>query len=223
MIKRILIASAVIAITMNSTWAQTKRIECKKTGNDTGNTQCVYDVSNNGTQEKLYAMSKMPYALCSKAKCMVSSTDVHTAICYCPVFGFTEDWQGVSVGPHDYQISQPVKKNEKWVSVVSNFSFANSESKLKQPETCQFAHETAWANCFGVRCQIHSTGNNGDMMATCQCPIIKTKSFISMGPENPGQCGLLGNEVWSAATATTGANNNDVMQDMYKHYYPESS
>lgn len=220
------------AVSVSLAWAEAaKRLSCEKTDTLSGNEQCIYEVVGqkiNDPQEKtkLYAMSSMPYALCSSAICLIDKKNPGLAKCRCHVFGLSDgeaSWRHASVGPYDFSESKEARKDDQTESVTSNFSFANYNhaSEIKSRE-CKFKQARSWANCFGVRCRIVNNTNSNKTHADCNCPIVKTESFISMGPKTANQCTLPSGRVWSAATKDQGNNDFAVMQDMYQKYYPSA-
>ena len=185
------------------------------------NSEYIYEVSGEDIQDpeatsNLYGETSLPYALCSKALCTIDET-TGKATCVCPIYGLKGDknWQKASVGPKDLKDTQPTVKNGRLETVVSNYSMANIKDRQNVPQTtCRFKKPTRWANCFGVRCKV--TYNNGKPKAICECPMVKTKEFVSIGPKGKSECQKAPNQVWSAATKNQGQNNNYIMTEMYK-------
>ena len=92
---------------------------------------------------------------------------------------------------------------------------ANIKNRDDIPQTtCRSKNPTPWANCFGVRCSVKYS--NGKPEAVCECPIVKTKKFISIGPKDKGECQKAPHQIWSAATKNQGENNNYIMTEIYK-------
>lgn len=230
---RILLIAAVCIFSFANVWAQTpERISCEQTGKHEGNHECVYNVvgqkiNNPKSETRLYGMSNMPYALCSSAKCTIDKANKPgLATCKCKVFGLNDDedaWRKASVGPYNFAKSRAVKTHHQLVSVTSNFSFANVDTRAEvKSHNCRFSEPTGWANCFGVRCRVDKNPVDEGLFATCNCPVVKSDEFISMGPENLNQCQLPDGKVWSAATARQGENDFGVIEDMYKQFYPDA-
>lgn len=215
--------STVLALTSTLCFAtvQTTLKGCHKTGKTGSNISCVYNVKNGSTLSKLYAQTAMPYALCSKAFCKPGPKNSHTVICSCPVYG--AGWQGASVGPKSYKASKPTYSKHKLATVTSNFSMANLSSTKQKPTTCSADKKMPWANCFGIRCKVTyvKTKHGLQPQASCQCPIAKSKSFISVGPNNTKQCykGLKKGMIWSAALSTQGQSNGIIIPAMYTKYF----
>lgn len=207
-----------------------KQISCKDT--DWGNIQCTYEVkgqevgSPDATSE-LYGMTSMPYALCSSAVCKVREDAPNSARCICKVYGLNrhkDSWRKASVGPRDYLASQPEYIDGHVYTVTSNFSFANfARSKKPRKRVCKSSKELSWANCFGVRCEMVSGSNMHERLASCDCPIMQSKAFISMGPTSRYACKLPVGKVWSGATAQQGDNDKAVIKAIYNIYYPNQS
>lgn len=207
-----------------------KQLACMDT--EHGNTQCSYEVKGQEIDQPdstsiVYAMSSMPYALCSSAVCTVSDDHPDSARCVCKVYGRYQQqntWRKASVGPLDYAASRPEFLDGQLSTVISNFSFANFSRSNKPNQTiCKSKKPLSWANCFGVRCHIVTGSNGNATIATCDCPISQTKEFASTGPKSQHACKLPKGKVWSGATEQQGDNDMAVMQDMYKLYYPDHS
>lgn len=226
--KRIVLG-LMLSVVVNYAWAEeAKKLSCKQTKGN--NTQCTYEVigqkiNDPEEESELYAMSNMPYALCSSAVCIVDEDKPGLAKCICHVYGYQNKhskWQAASVGPYTYAQSKPAKRKHELYSVTSNFSFANLADKSQmQSRTCRFKEPTEWANCFGARCRVKQI-KDGHYIADCRCPVVKTNTFISMGPKNQKQCRLPKKHIWSAATEQQGKNDFAVIMDTYKHFYPGS-
>ena len=58
--------------------------------------------------------------------------------------------------------------------------------------------------------------------ASCQCPVVKSKSFVSVGPEFKSDCQLPAGQIWSAATKTQDENNSSIMSDFYEKNFREN-
>ncbi len=205
---------------------------CQNVNGHGNNIQCIYKVMGQKighphSDSNLYATTDMPYALCSKAQCVITKRAPRMADCLCKIYGLQQShlnhaWMSASVGPKSFKNSAPERTKTSLVSVTSNFSLANTKN-LDNPSktTCAFDEPTAWANCFGIRCGVVYIKSNHHLTprAICHCPIVKTKVFLSMGPKDSGQCILGSNKIWSAATAQQGKNNTTVMQRLYKTYF----
>lgn len=178
---------------------------------------------------KLFINTNMPYALCSDISCNIDIKNPKNAICHCPVYGVGKQelaWQKASVGAYNYQESTLKINQNKQVGIIrSNFSLANrsSEASFKNV-TCQFNKPAAWANCFGSRCSVNYQQKNGIVSKTarCVCPILRTNSFVSLGPKSKSECQLPKNKLWSAATKTQAKNYINVIKITYNHFYPNS-
>ncbi|HTM64106.1 MAG TPA: hypothetical protein VL360_06350 [Gammaproteobacteria bacterium] len=215
-----LFSSAVAAITASSV----TKISC---GNvTTSNIQCKFQVKGQELNKPdsvsyLYGITNMPYALCSTAICDVSKSQPDMASCTCKVFGISSgmlDKDSTSVGPHEYSTSQPEVKDGQLQSVTSNFSFANVGGNTSSHKgVCKSDQPLAWANCFGIRCKV-SDQKGQAAKAVCECPIIKTKEFISIGPQNEADCKLPEGKVWSGATNQQGENDKAVIESMYQAF-----
>lgn len=225
----LLMASASISATP-------KQLQCKTVSQNPNNIQCAYQVkgqqiNNPSSISKLYAMTNMPYALCSKARCKMKSTHSDYAKCICAIYGIQTkgkkaSWQAASVGPKIFYRSRASIRRNKLHKVTSNFSMANAKNFGKNAHaTCQFSKPMPWANCFGIKCKVKYLQKNGKSipMAKCRCPVVKTKRFISIGPKNTAQCKTSDGIIWSAATSGQGDNDAGVMKDMYRRYYPGSA
>jgi len=201
--------------------APPQKLGCKAIGQN-NNQLCVFNATgesmkNPSTIIKLYATSSMPYALCSKAKCAIDKKNPKMATCLC--HAYTTGWQSASVGPKPFKESKPTIKNNTITHVTSNFSFANTTPKQKASQTaCSYSKPMPWANCYGARCKVKEI--KGVLRAFCQCPIVKTKSFVSIGPKSKKQCHLKSALIWSAATPSQGSNDMSIMKTMYSTYYP---
>lgn len=203
-----------------------QQMTCYKVDSGTNNTQCIYNVSQDPRRpyviSNLFAMANMKYALCSGTQCTINKDNPNMSTCVCPIFGGNTGataWMNASVGPYKIEDSEPQMENNRLVSVISNFSLANIKDKTKLMATkCVSTTPAAWANCFGVRCQVGADGTT----VTCPCPVVRSTEFVSMGPTARGQCTLPDNKIWSAATVQQGLNNLNIMLDMYRSYYPGS-
>lgn len=181
------------------------------------NTSCQYKATGVPGSSKpvyLYAQTAMPYALCSKALCQPDHGAPNMVTCTCPIY--QSGWKGVSVGPKPYSVSKPTALGKQLTSVTSNFSMANLKSTGQKPTTCTGNKKLPWANCFGIRCGVVTV--NGRQMASCQCPVAYSKSFISVGPKNTAACNK-GKMVWSGALASQGQSNGIIIPAMYKKYF----
>lgn len=206
------------------------KLACVDTEN--GNRQCTYEVKGQeigqpDSTSNLYGMSSMAYALCSSSVCNISKNDADKAKCVCNVYGTyqqPDNWRKASVGPLDYQSSQPEFHDGLLTSVTSNFSFANtSRSNKPRKQVCKSKKPLSWANCFGVRCHIISGVNSITPLAVCDCPVVKTNQFISTGPHSKSACKLPEQKIWSGATSQQGDNDMAVIKDMYQAYYPDQA
>lgn len=221
--KKIYLAQVISAILtlllFNGAWALTpEKISCKKIGN---NTECVYkvagqDIDNSKAMSKLYLNTNMPYALCASAKCTISKKDPNKAHCQCLVYGLqseNDSWQNASVGPLPYDAAKPIRSNNKISVLTSTYSMANVVNFSQGNVTaCTSSNKIAWANCFGAKCQINQYGTS----ALCECPVVSTTSFVSVGPKSVAECNLPSGQVWSAATITQNANNHFIMRSYYQ-------
>ena len=222
----ILLSSATIAATNEIA----SKIACMETAGN--NSQCTYEVTGQeidqpDTKSLLYGMSSMPYALCSTAVCTVNPDNHDTARCVCKVYGLSQqpdNWRKASVGPDNFVTTQPEFIDGQLSIVTSNFSFASSaRSNMPRKQICKSKKILPWANCFGVRCHIVTGSNKYQPLATCDCPIVATTSFISMGPASRSACKLPKGKVWSGTTEQQGDNDEAVLKDIYQVYYPEHS
>lgn len=230
--KQIIAILPLIFLMVASVYAAEKSVakkSCAQAGE--GNTQCVFEVTGQKIDapdavSQLYGTSSMPYALCSSALCQIDKTNPDTSTCVCRVFGNAKEdsaWRNASVGPLGYDKSKPDIANGELAGVTSNFSFANFESKSTiSPRMCSFEQPTAWANCFGAHC-IVSKNENSELIATCDCPVVKTTAFVSMGPIEANHCIQPEGKVWSAATIVQNDNGFAVVEEMYKQFYPNSA
>ncbi|MBT4855966.1 hypothetical protein HOM50_00140 [bacterium] len=184
--------------------------------------QTVYAYQKNGSS-KLYAMDNVPYALCSKALCTIDPNNPKMSICICPIYGLKTDpaWQRISVGPKSLKQTQPTySQNGQLKTVVSNYSIANTTPDVKHdlsaPATaCLFKTKTPWANCFGIRCKVQYQAD-GSPQAICQCPLVKSSTFVSVGPKNTSECQQPSDKAWSAASTGQGPDNNYILREVYK-------
>ena len=184
----------------------------------------TYEVSGEDLKDPkatshLYGMTNLPYALCSKALCTIDKNNPDKATCVCPIFGLKGDknWQKASVGPKNLKGTQPTLKNGKLETVVSNYSMANIKNRNDIPQTtCLFKKPTPWANCFGVRCKVRFNKDTSKLEAVCECPLVKSKKIVSIGPKDTADCQKDPNQAWSAATKDQGQNNNYIMTEIYK-------
>ena len=184
--------------------------------------QKVYTYQKSGSSN-LYAMDNVPYALCSKALCTIDPNNPDMSTCTCPIYGLKNDpaWQKISVGPKDLKATQPTySQSGKLKTVVSNYSIANTTPAVKHdlsaPATsCLFKCKTPWANCFGIRCKVKYQAD-GSPQAICQCPLVKSNTFVSVGPKNTSECEQPSNKAWSAASTGQGPDNNYILRKVYK-------
>ncbi len=231
-VARCILSLLILSLSI-SVFATTTNLQgglCQPVGKNNKTQQCVYHVkgesiANPQMTSKLYAITAMSYALCSKALCTVDRNNDKYANCSCPVYltvkGKT-NWQNASVGPKPYELAKPTLIKGRLKTVTSTFSMAN----LKEPNhphqvACQFQQKMPWANCFGVKCNVTyaKAGDKTIATANCHCPIVKTKQFASMGPANKRKCYIAANQIWSAATAEQGSHNTAIIKEIYQRFY----
>ena len=221
MVKRTLNGLLIALLVSSTAWGSTPTlVATHAVGRDMIYTYEVPDAQDPTKKASLYAMSNLPHALCSKALCTVDPNNPDKATCVCPIYGLQGDhkWQKASVGPHNIKETHPTtSKSGKLEAVTSNYSMANVKSHKKAQITCDFEKPTPWANCFGVRCRVEYN-KKGLPHAICECPIVKTKKFVSIGPKNKDQCVTETDKIWSAAMSNQGPNNNFIMNAMYKKF-----
>ncbi len=212
-IQNYLLATIIIACAITIDAVAPKLLYCEKAGDQT---ECVYQVTGENISHPqepsmLYRLKNVPFALCSKAKC--KKINSKTAHCICHTYGLKGDdkRERISVGPQNLKATQPARaKDGKLKTVISNFSLANIKHGQKIPHTtCRFKKPTGWANCYGASCKVQY--GNGRPKAICECPIVKTKIFTSIGPKNTGQCRTKSDEIWSAATIGQDKNNKAIV------------
>ncbi len=176
------------------------------------------DINDPKATSNLYGMTNVPYALCSKALCTIDKNNPGKATCVCPIYGLKDDknWQKASVGPKNLMRTKPTRENGILKTVVSNYSMANIKNRNDIPQTtCLFNKPTPWANCFGVRCKVRFNKDTSKLEAVCECPLVKSKKIVSIGPKNTADCQKNPNQAWSAATKSQGQNNNYIMTAIY--------
>ena len=219
----------MVLISSHALALQSQKISCHKVSRAGAGIECVFRVSGEKSDDPsqfsaLYATTKMPYALCSKALCTVDQKNKHLAKCGCPIYGVNKDaplWQRISVGPKPHHLSAPTGQRSHLVTVTSNFSMANLTNRAEPHQvTCRGKKPLSWANCFGVRCKVSYQKEAGRSVpvANCQCPVVKTSAFISMGPADTRACQVSSAKIWSAATAAQGHNNNAIMTKITHEY-----
>lgn len=190
-------------------------IQCQKIDN-TNVKQCI---STGKKATKLFGITNMPYALCSKALCTLDKKHPHHARCVCELYKNKQGWKSLSISPTNYTKSKPTfDKQHHLTTVQSNFSMVNiATSPNKNGIMCRFKKPSPWANCFGVRCTV--TGSN---TATCLCPIVKNKTFSITGPGTTKKCLTKANHVWSATTLSNTSTNSEFVTALYQKLYPHS-
>lgn len=181
--------------------------------------QCKMEVDGG----KLYSISNMPYALCSKAYCKMDDNE-HYADCHCSIQG-GNDWKSISLSPSGYLNAQPTYDNGQLQTVQSNYSMANIKDFDHHINTvCKSDKPVPWANCFGVRCKVEKVKHNGKVVqqARCHCPVERSKSYI-LGMPKQSDCQTPDGLIWSAANNPAfleGEQNPMII--LYKHVAPDA-
>lgn len=170
------------------------------------------------SDSKLYALTRVPYALCSKALCTIDKNNPKQANCQCELYK-GKGWKGLSISPNAYAESKPTfGKHHHLTSVQSNYSMANL---AKNPNAgtinCQFSKPMPWADCFGAQCKV-----TGRHKAVCACPVMNDQSFSITGPGTQKKCVTKANQVWSAIQNNTAQSNSEFVSAAYQKFYPKS-
>jgi hypothetical protein len=221
-----IVSLSLSLLLFNFAWAKTpEKMSCKKTGN---NTECVYkvtgqDITDPKAVSELYLNTNMPYALCASSKCNVNQKDPSMAQCPCPIYGLSSEsdsWQSASVGPSAYDAEKPKLVGNKISELTSAYSSAAlvDFNESNYATTCTSSSKTAWANCYGAKCRVTNNGTK----ALCDCPLVSTTTFVSVGPKNVAQCNLPQGQVWSSATVKQDANNTFIIRQYYRSIFNEN-
>ncbi|WP_133128813.1 hypothetical protein [Legionella nagasakiensis] len=190
-----------------------------------GSKECVFKISG----QRSYVITNMPYALCAQAKCSLDTVNSKRAHCNCPIYGLkntTSGWKSISLSAKKYEQVKPRYKDHALQQVTSNFSLAMAESPghLNVAHTsCKSDSPMPWANCFGVRCSVHYVPVNGETtpMASCECPVEQSTTYISSGPKSSNECVLNKPWIWSAAEGQNGIDQFTLVDQFYKTYVSE--
>lgn len=191
------------------------KIHCKQIAG-TSIKQCI---STGNKASKLYGLTRMPYALCSKTLCTLDKKHPRRAHCTCSVYKENKGWRSLSISPNSYKKAKPQwSKQRKLLTVQSNYSLANMAAHPHTSTiTCRFKKSMPWADCFGVRCTI-----NGPHTAICLCPVYKNKVFAITGPGDIKKCLIKHNQAWSAILVKNTQANGQFVQMLYYQLYPNS-
>lgn len=203
-------------------YASDYSVDCKKLGIDDIK-ECVLSATQDPS-EKVYGITNMPYALCSKAACKLAK-DKKTAMCQCELEHYKRGWKSFSASPTPYVSAQPTYNEDGSVQTVqSNYSMANISNFTKGiTQTCTYNTPRLWANCYGVRCGVKTKKINGQQthVVNCMCPVQSDKKFLigSVGKAACEQTDI----IWSATTGSSfliyGQN---PMSILYKRIFPKS-
>ncbi len=188
-------------------------VQCKTV--KTGIQQCE---AQGSSATKLYAINNMPYALCAKALCTIDKKDATKASCLCPIHQ-SKGWQFLSFSPNAYQQAKPQwnkKTNTNYVQ--SNFSLADQGKTPKAKNiTCKSNQAKPWVDCFGIKCKVDS-----HLMATCICPVKRSKVFAISGPGKASKCDVPADKAWSGIDTNFASSNTAFILQSYQKLYPTS-
>ncbi|UTW42625.1 hypothetical protein KFE69_00300 [bacterium SCSIO 12844] len=222
--QKLLILFIFIGLNVSYAAGNNVEINCKLVGINNIN-QCVLSIKN-GNAPAVYAITNMPYALCSKALCTLTN-DGKFANCKCELENYPNGWKSLSLSPTSYTSAKPTMDEKgNLQSVQSNYSMANitnfSQSANHQ---CKYTKPHPWANCYGVRCTVKTININekNRQVANCVCPVNQATSYL-IGTTGSSACHLSENKVWSATTgASLKVYGTNPMNILYKKLYPNSS
>jgi len=165
---------------------------------------------------KLYGYNDMPYALCSKAKCVIDKKHPNKAICNCPIINTKDTISSVSLGLNDRKKSRPAyDTNGNMVKVTSTFSmmnvfdFKNQLKTLDDITVCKYKQSHSYTDCFGVICEVDK---QNALNAVCSCPIKRAESFVSVA----GKCNTNPDEVYCGVD--TAQYQLEGITILYKHF-----
>ncbi|VEG91807.1 hypothetical protein [Legionella spiritensis] len=190
----------MVALTLNlfsAAYAADADATCRKLGIDDIQ-ECVLS-SSQGNTDKVYGITNMPYALCSKATCKPMK-HVTFAECECELENYKKGWKSFSVSPGRYVSAKPTYNDDGSLQTVqSNHSMANISDFSERPaQLCQYGTPHRWANCYGVRCQVKNQIADGKVrqIAVCVCPVYANKLFL-IGATEKSACARH-DIIWSA-------------------------
>ncbi|MFZ9035235.1 MAG: hypothetical protein ACO2ZM_03865 [Francisellaceae bacterium] len=195
-------------------------IDCQQMG-DGGIVQCHFSAN----EQSGYGITNMPYALCSKARCLLSD-DKKSADCRCQLQNNKNGWQSLSLSPTPYASAKPTyNKKHELQSLQSNYSQANVRNFNDSVEyPCHYDSPQRWANCYGVRCQVKSVIVDAKVqqVASCLCPVKRSTSFY-IGESKASACDLTKDEVLSASSGVDLKNSSaNPIALLYQKLYPGS-
>lgn len=208
---RVIVSTCLLVVSAS---AFAMKIQCQKVS-DGPIQQCV---ATGPGASKLYGITNMPYALCSKALCTQDKKNPKQAQCACELYE-GKSWVGLSISPTSYRQSKPSWNMQKELTTVqSNYSLANMtatpDAKLI---TCQFPKAMPWADCFGARCVVQD-----EQTAICACPVLKNKVFAITGPGTALKCVTKPDQMWSAILKNQAQGNSQFVRGLYKKLYPNA-
>jgi len=110
-----------------------------------------------------FKLCNQPYALCSKAKCVLNKNNVYT--CYC------ENFKGCSMGTKKCSELKPFIDKQGRQRIFSTFS----PQFGKQGDTLNTGYAKKWANCLNQKCVVDP---NDPKKSICKC-VVATGQEVS--------------------------------------------